>query len=72
MIWGLKLQEGMEKFDEYINGVPFSLEIPSTLTTRDALSKEKFDTIMQTGLAQAKADDSLAMDDAFNQLKAEI
>ena len=48
----------MEKFDEYINGVPFSLEIPSTLTTRDALSKEKFDTIMQTGLAQAKADDS--------------
>ena len=52
--------------------VPFSLEIPSTLTTRDALSKEEFDTIMQTGLAQAKADDSLAMDDAFNQLKAEI
>ena len=50
----------------------FSLEIPSTLTTRDALSKEEFDTIMQTGLAQAKADDSLAMDDAFNQLKAEI
>ena len=37
-----------------------------------ALSKEEFDTIMQTGLAQAKADDSLAMDDAFNQLKAEI
>ena len=45
------------------DGVPFSL---------DALSKEEFDTIMQTGLAQAKADDSLAMDDAFNQLKAEI
>ena len=54
------------------DGVPFSLEIPSTLTTIDALSKEEFDTIMQTGLAQAKADDSLAMDDAFNQLKAEI
>lgn len=29
------------------DGVPFSLEIPSTLTTRDALSKEEFDTIMQ-------------------------
>ena len=54
------------------DGVPFSLEIPSTLITRDALSKEEFDTIMQTGLAQAKTDDSLAMDDAFNQLKAEI
>lgn len=52
------------------DGVPFSLEIPSTLTTRDALSKEEFDTIMQTGLAQAKADDSLAMDDAFNRVKS--
>ena len=54
------------------DGVPFSLEIPNTLTTRDTLSKEEFDTIMQTGLVQAKADDSLAMNDAFSQLKAEI
>lgn len=54
------------------DGVPFSLEIPNTLTTRDTLSKEEFVTIMQTGLVQAKADDSLAMNDAFSQLKAEI
>ena len=54
------------------DGVPFSLEIPNTLTTRDTLSKEEFDTIMQTGLVQAKEDDSLAMNDAFSQLKAEI
>ncbi len=54
------------------DGVPFSLELPNTLTTRDTLSKEKFDTMMQTGLAQAKADDSLDLDDAFRKLKAEI
>lgn len=54
------------------DGVPFSLEIPNTLTTRDTLSKAEFDTIMQTGLAQAKKDDSLTVEDAFNQLKAEI
>ena len=54
------------------DGVPFSLEIPNTLTTRDSLSKAEFDTIMQTGLMQAKADESLTVEDAFNQLKAEI
>ena len=48
------------------------IQVNDLMTTRDALSKEEFDTIMQTGIAQAKADDSLAMDDAFNQLKAEI
>ena len=54
------------------DGVPFSLEIPNTLTTRDTLPKAEFDTIMQTGIAQAKEDDSLTVEDAFNQLKAEI
>lgn len=54
------------------DGVPFSLELPNTLTTRDTLSKEKFDMMMQTGLAQAKADDFLDLDDAFRKLKAEI
>ena len=54
------------------DGVPFSLELPNTLATRDTLSKEKFDTMIQTGLAQAKADDSLDLDDAFRKLKAGI
>lgn len=54
------------------DGVLFSLELPNTLTTRDTLSKEKFDTMMQTGLVQAKADDSLDLDDAFRKLKEEI
>lgn len=32
------------------DGVPFSLDVPDKRMTRDALSKEEFDTAMQTGL----------------------
>lgn len=54
------------------DGVPFSLEIPDKLVTRDTLTKSEFDTMMQTGLKQAKMGDSVSADEAFNQLKAEI
>lgn len=33
--------------------------------TRDALSKEEFDTAMQTGLTQAKCDNAVSIDEAF-------
>lgn len=45
--------------------MPFSLDIPDRLMTRDALSKEEFDTTMQTGLTQAKCDDAVSVDEAF-------
>ena len=54
------------------DGVPFSLTIPDKLTTKDSLTKAEFDTMMQTGLAQAKQDDSVSADNAFDQLKMEI
>ena len=54
------------------DGVPFSLDIPDKLITRDTLTKVEFDTMMQTGLAQAKKNDSVSVDEAFNQLKSEI
>lgn len=54
------------------DGVPFSLNIPDKLTTKDSLTKAEFDTIMQTGLTQAKQDDSVSADKAFDQLKMEI
>lgn len=54
------------------DGVPFSLDIPNKLATRDSITQAEFDTMMQTGLAQAKRDDSLSVDEAFNQLEAEI
>lgn len=54
------------------DGVPFSLNIPDKLTTKDSLTKAEFDTMMQTGLTQAKQDDSVSADKAFDQLKVEI
>ena len=53
-------------------GVPFSLALPDKLITRDTLTKVEFDTMMQDGLAQAKCDDSVFIDEAFSQLKTEI
>lgn len=54
------------------DGVPFSLDIPDKLITRDTLTKVEFDAMMQNGLAQAKSYDSVSIDEAFRQLKAEI
>ena len=54
------------------DGVPFSLDIPDKLATRDSITQAEFNTRMQTGLAQAKRNDSLSVDEAFNQLKVEI
>ena len=50
------------------DGVPFSLDIPDKLVTTHA----EFDTMMQTGLAQAKKNDSVSVDEAFSQLKSKI
>lgn len=54
------------------DGVPFSVDIPDKLTTRDTLTKEKFNAIMQEGLTQAKEEDTVSIDEAFAQLKMEI
>ena len=54
------------------NGIPFSLDIPDKLITRDTLTKTEFDTMMQNGLSQAKRDDSVSVEEAFSQLKKEI
>ena len=54
------------------DGVPFSLDIPDKLVTRDSITQAEFDTMMQTGLAQAKKNDSVSVDEAFSQLKSKI
>ena len=54
------------------DGVPFSLDIPDKLATRDSITQAEFDTMMQTGLAQAKRIDAVSVDEAFNQLNAQI
>ena len=54
------------------DGVPFSLDIPDKFATRDSITKAEFDTMMQAGLSQAKRNDSVSVDEAFEQLKAEM
>lgn len=54
------------------DGVPFPLDIPNKLVTRDSITQAEFDTMMQTGLAQAKKNDSVSVDEAFSQLKSKI
>ena len=53
-------------------GVPFSLDMPDKLAARDTITSEEFDTMMQTGLMQAKMDDSVSVEEAFDQLKTEL
>ena len=54
------------------DGIPFSLDIPDKLAARDTITSEEFDTMMQTGLMQAKMDDSVSVEEAFDQLKTEL
>lgn len=54
------------------DGVPFSLEIPQKIATRDSITEAEFNKMMATGLSQAKADDSLTIDEAFSNLIMEI
>lgn len=54
------------------DGVPFSLEIPQKIATRDSITEAEFNKMMATGLSQAKADDSLTIDEAFSNLRMEI
>ena len=53
-------------------GVPFSMSIPSGLKSCDAIGREEFDEIMRIGLEQAKADDSIPVDEAFARLRKRI
>ena len=45
--------------------VPFSLDIPDKLVARDTTTQAEFDMMMQTGLAQAKKNDSVSVDEAL-------
>ena len=41
------------------DGVPFSLEIPQKIATRDSITEAEFNKRMATGLAQAKDDENI-------------
>lgn len=54
------------------NGIPFALDLPKVITTRDSLSEIEFSTMMEKGLKEAKADESVTVTDAFASLRARI
>lgn len=54
------------------DGIPFSLDLSTNLPTRDALSCDEFDAMMQTGLGQARRGESSPLNKAFARLRAEI
>ena len=54
------------------NGVPFSVSLPRTITTRDELTDSQFDSIMERGLMQAKSDDSRSAKDVFADLRKKV
>ena len=50
------------------NGIPFPLELPKAMPTRDILSDAEFNAMMEKGLNQAKADESMPVTDAFARI----
>ena len=52
-------------------GIPFAVELPAEsaeIKTRDTMSDAEFDTMIQTGLEQAKTGKSIPVDVAFDNL----
>ena len=54
------------------NGIPFSLTIPAAPTARNALSKEEFDNMINTGLDQAKNGTGISLDDAISVMRTKV
>jgi len=52
--------------------IPFSLSLPKEPTTLDSISTEEFNSIMETGLSQAKANQSRPVSDVIADLRQEL
>ena len=53
-------------------GVPFSMTVPSRIVTRDEMTEKEFDSMMEKGLAQAKAGEGIDLDSAFDELRRTV
>lgn len=49
--------------------IPFSLSLPKEPATLDSMATEEFNSIMETGLAQAKSNQSRPVADVFSDLR---
>lgn len=52
--------------------IPFPLALPKEPITLDSLTTEEFNSIMETGLSQAKSDQSRPAADVFADLRREL
>lgn len=54
------------------NSIPFSLSVTKPFQTKDTMSSDDFDNLMETGLKEAKAGNSSLANDVLADLKKEI
>lgn len=54
------------------NGIPFELRVSRDIVSRDAISDEQFDSIMETGLMQAEEDESKSAKEVFADLRKRV
>ena len=52
--------------------IPFSLSLPKEPPVLDSMTAKEFDSIMETGLKQAKSDQSRPATDVFADLRREL
>ena len=52
--------------------IPFSLSLPNEPVTMDSITTAEFNSMMETGLSQAKADNSRSVTDVFADLRREL
>lgn len=53
------------------NSIPYSFSIP-TIPTRDTMSAQQFDAMMEKGLNQAKAGQGMDLNEAFARIRESI
>lgn len=53
------------------NSIPYSFILPS-MQTRDTMTDAQFNAMMARGLAEAKAEQGMDIDDAFEQINKSI
>lgn len=52
--------------------IPFPLSLPREPLTLDSMTAVEFDSIMETGLSQAKSDQSRPVSEVFAELRQEL
>ncbi len=50
------------------NGIPFSVTLPTGIRTRDSMTEDEFDQMMQIGLDQAESGETIPFKQAFDEL----